>query len=85
MYALEAELPKIAATKKEGLSAWYNLKSEDAHIYFDEHLKEEKHLEVWRKMKVSAGIATPSANVSLDAQHKVLDAVCDLAGIACAM
>ena len=50
--ALEAELPKIAKTKKDGLCAWYNLASEDAQIYFDEHLKEEEHLQVWRGVPV---------------------------------
>ncbi|PIR49946.1 pyrroloquinoline quinone biosynthesis protein PqqC, partial [Candidatus Peregrinibacteria bacterium CG10_big_fil_rev_8_21_14_0_10_54_7] len=36
MYALERELPEISQTKKEGLARFYGLKSEDAHIYFDE-------------------------------------------------
>ncbi len=80
MYALELELPKIAATKKDGLQKFYGLDSEDAQIYFDEHLKEEKHLEVWRSLALPRNAAI-AAGVALDAQHRVLDAVCDQCGI----
>src|SRR3989344_5948331 len=48
MYALELELPKIAYTKKDGLAKFYGLTSEDAQCYFDEHMEEEQHLQVWR-------------------------------------
>lgn len=81
MYALECELPKIAATKKQGLCDFYDLTSDDAHIYFDEHLKEEKHLEVWRSMEVSQEAADAAAGLSLDAQNAVLDGVCERCGI----
>lgn len=81
MYSLEAELPKIAKTKKEGLCAWYNLSSEDARVYFDEHLKEEEHLQVWRSVAVDAVQSTTIAKRSLQAQNKVLDGVCELCGI----
>ncbi len=81
MYALEAELPKIAATKKDGLCTFYGLMSEDAHVYFDEHLKEEEHLKVWRAFSVDAERAHAAAETSLAAQHQVLDAVCALRGI----
>jgi pyrroloquinoline-quinone synthase len=81
MYALEAELPKIAQSKKDGLCKFYGLTSEDAQIYFDEHLKEEKHLEVWRTFEVDEVKAEPAADTSLTAQHLVLDAVCDARGI----
>ncbi len=81
MYALEAELPAIAQTKKQGLCDFYGLVSEDAQIYFDEHLKEEKHLEVWRAFDVNAKAANASAATSLTAQNQVLDAVCDACGI----
>jgi pyrroloquinoline-quinone synthase len=76
MYALELELPKIAETKKDGLCKFYGLTSEDAHIYFDEHLKEEKHIAVWRSQKLGA-TSEAAANVSLTAQNHVLDAVCE--------
>lgn len=82
MYALEAELPAIAATKKDGLCKFYGLESEDAQIYFDEHLKEEKHLEVWRKFSVDESGAHAVADASLIAQNSILDAVCDECGIA---
>lgn len=81
MYAFECELAKIAQTKKEGLTKFYNLMSEDAHIYFDEHMKEEEHLKVWRQIPVSSNNISAKASVSIDAQHKVLDAVCDACGI----
>ncbi len=81
MYALEAELPKIAATKKDGLCKFYGLNSEDAQIYFDEHLKEEKHLEVWRAFSVDQDRGTAAAETSLTAQNQVLDAVCEACGI----
>lgn len=81
MYAMEAELPKIAATKKQGLCDFYDLRSDDAHVYFDEHLKEEKHLQVWRSMNVSDDVAVPTARESLAAQNRVLDGVCEACGI----
>ncbi len=81
MYAFECELAKIAQTKKEGLIAFYNLTSHDAHVYFDEHIKEEEHLKVWRQIPVSSDNISAKASVSIDAQHKVLDAVCDACGI----
>jgi pyrroloquinoline-quinone synthase len=84
MYALEAELPKIAQTKKEGLRDFYNLTSEDAQIYFDEHLGEEKHLEVWRMFPVDSVRGTAAAEASMAAQNQVLDAVCGLRGISMA-
>ena len=84
MYALEVELPQIAATKKQGLTDFYDLTSQDAHCYFDEHLGEEKHLEVWRAFTLSLSKAKLSAERSCAAQHRVLDAVCEQSGIAMA-
>ena len=83
VYALECELPAIAQTKKEGLCDFYNLTSEDAHCYFDEHLGEEKHLAVWRAVEVDPAIGEQATQRSVDAQNKVLDGVCEVAGIAC--
>lgn len=80
MYALERELPEIARTKKEGLCKFYGLTGADAHIYFDEHLKEEKHLSVWLTVDVSQ-VEEEAVRGSLESQNKVLDAVCDAAGI----
>lgn len=79
VYALELELPAIATTKKQGLCDFYNLTSEDAHIYFDEHLKEEEHLNVWRALKANA--SEDAARASMAAQNQVLDAVCNACGI----
>lgn len=80
IYALELELPAIATTKKQGLSDFYGLTSEDAQIYFDEHLKEEKHLDVWRAMPVE-GDLEQAVDCSLTAQNQVLDGVCEICGI----
>ena len=81
MYALERELPEISQTKKDGLCEFYNLTSEDAHIYFDEHLKEAKHLNVWLTVDVTQQEAEGAINDSLENQNKVLDAVCDVCGM----
>lgn len=81
MYALERELPEIAQTKKDGLCRFYNLTSSRAHRYFDEHLKEAKHLHVWQSFTITAEKAIPAAEGSMDAQNKVLDAVCEIRGI----
>ncbi len=80
MYAFESELPKVAQTKKDGLTAFYGLTSADAHVYFDEHLLEEKHIKVWRSQPLS-GDAMTAADASLTAQNQVLDAVCEACGI----
>ena len=80
MYALERELPAIAQSKKDGLCNFYDLKSEDAQIYFDEHLKEEKHLDVWRALPLPKN-AEAVATTSLVAQNLLLDGVCAACGI----
>lgn len=80
MYALECELPAIARTKMDGLKEFYGLTSEDAQIYFEEHLKEEKHLQEWRKFPLGAK-SRAAAEQSIAAQNRALDAVCMSAGI----
>lgn len=80
MYALERELPEISKTKKEGLSRFYGLESEDAHIYFDEHLEEEDHFKVWLSVDMYKGVER-AVRQSLQNQNKVLDAVCDVCGM----
>lgn len=85
MYAMELTIPEIAKTKKDGLCKHYDLTSEDAHIYFDEHLGEEAHFSVWRKVPVDPIRSMNVVKASLRAQHKVLDGVCEVCGfcIAC--
>lgn len=80
MYAMELTLPEVAQTKKEGLCKFYGLDSKDAHVYFDEHLKEEEHFAVWRKVEVDPVRAMRAAKMSLHMQHMVLDGVCELCG-----
>jgi pyrroloquinoline-quinone synthase len=83
VYALECELAQIAETKKQGLTEFYNLTSDDAHVYFDEHVLEERHLQVWRMFPVDERMADSAVATSLTSQHAVLDAVCEARGIAC--
>ena len=80
MYAMELTLPEISQTKKDGLCKHYDLNSEDAHVYFDEHLNEEEHFAVWRKVEVDPVRAMTITKASLKAQHKVLDGVCEMCG-----
>ena len=81
MYALEHELPMIAKTKKDGLCRFYGLTNDDACCYFDEHEKEEKHLKTWREIPVDDVCARKAAKCCLDAQHSLLDSVCELRAI----
>ena len=83
MYALELEQPAIAQTKKDGLCKYYGLTSAEAHEYFDEHLNEEEHFSLWRKIEMDPVRAEAVIEKSLSAQHKVLDGVCEAAGITC--
>ncbi len=80
MYALECELPAIAKTKMEGLKEFYGLTSDDAQIYFEEHLKEEKHLQEWRKFPLGIR-SSAAAKASIAAQNQALDAVCMECGL----
>ena len=80
MYAMELTIPEIAASKKDGLVKHYDLTSDDAHVYFDEHLNEEEHFSVWRKVEVDPVRGMQVAKASLASQHKVLDGVCEVCG-----
>ncbi len=80
MYAMELTLPAIAQSKKDGLCKHYGLTSDDAHMYFDEHLKEEEHFAVWRKVSVNPFAAMHVTKMSLRAQHTLLDGVCEVCG-----
>lgn len=80
MYAMELTLPEISQSKKDGLCNHYDLTSEDAHVYFDEHLNEEEHFSVWRKVEVDPVRSMHITKASLRAQHKVLDGVCEVCG-----
>lgn len=80
MYAFECDLPAISQSKIDGLIAFYGLRSDDAHAYFEEHLREEKHLCFWRELlkkfpasKMPSALLAAKSTVS--AQNKVLDGV----------
>ncbi len=81
MYAMELDLPAIAKSKKDGLSLYYGLTTVDAHKYFDEHLNEEEHFAVWRKIPINQEQAQEAVEASLAAQHQVLDGVCEACGM----
>lgn len=80
IYTFELELPKVSETKKEGLIEFYGLSSDDALIYFNEHLHEENHLKVWRNylnnvVKEKRSDLEQITNTTLACQHQVLDGV----------
>lgn len=90
MYAFECDLPAISRSKIDGLIKFYGLRSDDAHAYFEEHLREEQHLCFWRDLlrKVPSGKipkAVTAARQTVSAQNRVLDGVCDkyCPGMAC--
>lgn len=83
MYAMEREIPAVAQSKKEGLLHFYGLSSDDAHAYFDEHLHEQDHFSLWQKIPIGEELGLRCVQASLDAQHALLDAVCDACGIDC--
>ena len=91
MYAFECELPAISESKIEGLRKFYGLSSENARAYFEEHLREEKHLCFWRELlRKFDGESMPSAlaaaRATVTAQNRVLDGVCEryCPGMGCA-
>ena len=49
LYAYEAQVPEIAATKIEGLKKFYGLNSKEGLAYFEVHEEADKaHREAWR-------------------------------------
>ena len=80
MYAFECDLPAISQSKIDGLIKFYGLRNDDAHAYFEEHLREEKHLCFWRNLlkKFTAAKMQPAlmaAKGAVRAQNEVLDGV----------
>ena len=80
MYAFECDLPAISQSKIDGLIKFYGLRNDDAHAYFEEHLREEKHLCFWRNLlkKFPAAKMQPAlmaAKGAVRAQNEVLDGV----------
>jgi pyrroloquinoline-quinone synthase len=81
MYAYEAELPRISATKIEGLKNFYSIDSADATNYFEIHKEADiRHAQVWRSILLSVpaekqGRAFAAAVMSLKAQNRLLDSV----------
>lgn len=82
LYAYELELPKISATKIDGLKKFYGLKSRDALVYFETHEKADvAHAAVWRRIlegirgERKKELAYSAAVRSLEAQNELLDSV----------
>ncbi len=80
MYAFECDLPAISRSKIAGLKKFYAMKSEDAHVYFKEHIKEEKHLRFWRRLLRAVPTAKRhralfAAKKTVEAKNRILDGV----------
>lgn len=78
MYALELEIPRIAATKMDGLERFYGLTSDDALDYFRLHAEADiRHAATWRDELVASEAPeaelTAAAEQSIDAQNLLLD------------
>ena len=80
MYALEQEVPKISATKIEGLKEFYGLTSENALEYFKIHTEADiRHADTWRKVLEETPIEKEPelfeiAKQTLTAHSMILDA-----------
>ncbi|MDA7953213.1 MAG: iron-containing redox enzyme family protein [Nitrosopumilus sp.] len=73
MYALELEIPKISATKLEGLSEFYGITSAAATEYFELHMEADvRHAASWRGLLRDG--TEGAAERSMDAQNLLLDA-----------
>lgn len=78
LYALELEIPRIAATKMEGLERFYGIGSDDALDYFRLHAEADvRHAATWRHQLAASEAPeaelTAAAEQSLDAQNLLLD------------
>ncbi|MEO0144184.1 MAG: hypothetical protein ABIL49_02605 [candidate division WOR-3 bacterium] len=49
IYSFEIQQPEVAVFKKECLMKYYNFKEQELE-YFDEHMKEEKHIKIGKKI-----------------------------------
>jgi pyrroloquinoline-quinone synthase len=83
MYSYEAEIPKIATSKINGLKELYGVTDSTTLEYFTEHeVADIEHVKVWKAMmehfnKAEQETALKSAETCLKAQNTVLDSVCD--------
>ena len=89
LYAYESQQPAVAKTKMEGLRKFYGLSEPKTLAYFEVHAeKDVEHSEGERQamLRCLANGASPatildSAGNALDAYWKLLDGICEEAGI----
>jgi pyrroloquinoline-quinone synthase len=79
LYAYEAQVPEIAATKIEGLRNFYGVASKKALAYFEVHEQADRmHREAWRSWMTEAiddATAERNANQILATTEKALQAL----------
>ena len=78
MYAFEKEIPKISQTKLDGLSEFYQIKSDNATEYFKLHTEADiRHTASWRNILEKSNADTSDlieiAEKSVSAQNLLLD------------
>ena len=78
MYAFEKEIPKISQTKLDGLSEFYQIKSDNATEYFKLHTEADiRHAASWRNIIEKSNANTSDlieiAEKSVSAQNLLLD------------
>ena len=89
LYAYESQQPEVSKRKMEGLRELYGVRSSEALEYFETHATADvEHREGERKALarclasgVSEDVIFDSASDALDAYWKLLDGVCEAAGV----
>ena len=82
MYAFEKEIPKISQTKLDGLSEFYQIRSDNATEYFKLHTEADiRHTASWRNILEKSNADTSNlieiAEKSVSAQNLLLDSCYD--------
>ena len=77
LYAYEAQVPEIAATKLDGLNRFYGVNDAKGTAYFSVHEEADKaHREAWRNwLRERASAAGGSEDLILASTHDALDAL----------
>lgn len=91
LYAYESQQPEVAHTKARGLESFYGISSEEGLAYFTVHAEADlRHREGERQALgrclehgATREEVLTAAEKALDAYWKLLDGVCEQAGIAC--
>ena len=91
LYAYESQQPEVSRTKADGLRAHYGIENEATLEYFAVHQAadvrhragERDALQACLDAGVDVAVVRSSATRALDAYWRLLDAVCEEAGITC--